>query len=159
MLNTDAANRHDVISHIQPFLLGLDAHTRYQVEVREAKQDRNQAQNRLMWRWNGEIASETGTTADWVHGECKLMMLLPMRLTWDETHARALFEQDVLSNCATYKVKVGAAYDLVRSSDLGVGRFAEYLTVVQRHYASQGIVLTSGDDVAALAIEGKRCKT
>ena len=125
-------------------------------ESNNTENTRSDAQNRLMWKWNGEIAQQTGNTSDWVHGESKMLLLNPELKVWGGKDAkRAEFFDEMCEQLTDYKYKVFAAYDNIRTKTLGVKKMAWYLTTFERHYAMQGLSLTRTDDYL-WAIEDRR---
>lgn len=68
-------------------------------------------------------------------------------LTWESTQKRALFVDDVLSHVPERSVKIGVAYDMIRSKDISVKQFAEWLNIVQAMYVEQGLILECRNDV------------
>lgn len=121
-----------------------------EVVIREHQENRRDAQNRLMWHWNREIAQQKKFSSKWAHGVSKLEMLLPLMFEWGaedpEIMGRAEFIREVMSHIPAYKVKVGVAFDMVRSRDLSVVRFAQYLTEKERHWTEDGVRLTTSED-------------
>lgn len=132
--------------------LKIQAEAQSILELSPQDETRRAKQNRLMWDWNGQLGKAMGVSPDYAHGLCKLEILLPYMLTEKNLHKRAAFVQEVLRHVILYKHKIMVAYDMVRSKDLSVKNFAAYLTAVDRHYASQGIVLISPDDLRAEAL-------
>jgi hypothetical protein len=109
-----------------------------------------------MWLWSGQIANETGSTPNYVHGMCKLDILLPMMLAGEALHTRAAFIETVLDHVPNRTHKIGVAFDMIRTRDLSVSQFAYYLTTLDRHYADQGIALLSPDDLRNQALYNSR---
>jgi len=130
-------------------LNGIECNGAWQVEISEFEQTRNDAQNRLMWHWAGEVSQHLGdTTPDFVHGSSKLKILQPMYLSWGgSAFKRGEFVQQVLDRISDYRIRVAVAYDMVRTRKLGVERFAEYLTAYEVCWADEGVRLTTGDDL------------
>lgn len=122
------------------------------VTVQMADESRRSQQNRLMWLWNGQIGQQMGVSPDYAHGLCKLDVLLPMALADESLHKRASFVHEVLSHVIKRSHKIAVAYDMLRSKDLSVKQFAAYLTAADRHFAAQGIVLVSPEDLRAEAL-------
>jgi hypothetical protein len=130
---------------------------KYEPDEYETEGDtRSKAQNRLMWKWNGETSEQTGNSADWVHGESKMLLLNPQLKVWGGKDAeRAEFFDAMCEQITDYKYKVFAAYGNIRTKTLGVKKMAWYLTTFERHYSMQGYHLTRTDDYL-WAIENKR---
>ena len=151
-LSTDTKNRAGVIEIVTQYMEDLPTGEAYDVTIELHDEGRNAAQNSLMWAWNAEAAQIQGTNANWQHGEWKLQILLPLLKGWKTTAARAQQIQDVIDDIDSYKLKVFAAFDMVRTKDLGKKRFAEALTAYQQFYAEQGIILRSRQDLIAEAL-------
>lgn len=127
-----------------------------EVSVGLAEEGRRSAQNRLNWLWCGQIAQSQGVSPDYAHGWCKLDVGLPMQLADEKLHKRAAFVAEVLAHVPERKHKIAVVYDMLRSSDLSVKQFADYLTAVDQHFAAQGIVLLSPDDLRVTALMERR---
>lgn len=151
-LSTNTENRVGVIEHITRYMEDLPVTEAYTVTIEAEEESRRKAQNDLMWAWNAEAAKAQGTNADYQHGEWKLSILLPMQKGWKRTARRAQRVQELLDDLPSYQLRVFAAYDMVRSKDLGVRHFAEALTAYQQFYAQQGIILMSRQDLIAEAL-------
>ena len=128
------------------------------VSVTLHDESRRGAQNRLAWLWNGQIGQAMGVSPDYAHGLCKLDVGLPLQLADEDLHKRAAFVAEVLSHVPKRNHKIAIAHDMLRSKDLTVRQFAVYLTAVDRHFAAQGIVLVSPDDLRATALYDARSK-
>lgn len=129
----------------------MDGETVFVIRACEKKETRRDAQNKLMWHWNREIKEQYKISSKRAHGESKLDVLLPLMFQWGADDpammARAEFIQAVMDHIPDRRVKVGVAFDMVRSKDLTVSQFAEYLTEKERHWAQQGVRLTTSDDL------------
>lgn len=146
-LNTNSVNRAGVIESCAEYMAELPLDHPYDVIIQDADESRRSAQLKLSWLWWGQIAKCEGTTPDYVHGRLKLDVLHPLMLTWESTQKRALFVDEVLSHVPERSVKIGVAYDMIRSKDLTVKQFAEWLSIVQAMYAEQGLILECRNDV------------
>jgi hypothetical protein len=51
---------------------------------------------------------------------------------------------------------MGAPFDFAVTSLMSVKQFTEYLDAMQRHFAEQGVILTSEDDLFLAAMGRKR---
>jgi len=130
-------------------ITGIAPEDDIQIRFEVFEEDRNEAQNKLMWHWNREVGEQTHNEPDWVHGESKKEILLPLMKSWGGRFLkRANFIDEVLRSCTSYKIKVGVSYDMVRTRPpaLGVRKMAIYLTEYRKHYQSGGIFLTNSDD-------------
>lgn len=57
------------------FVSSIKSHPLMQVEVKEYKPHRSQAQNRLMWMWYGIISKDVGLTTEELHEQMKARVL------------------------------------------------------------------------------------
>jgi len=124
----------------------LPADELWRICFKKGAETRRAVQNRLLWVWNGAAGKAHGYSPDYAHAVAKFDILLPMMLSWEETHERAAFVSDVLEHVPARKHRLGVAHDMLRSSDLSVGRFAEWLSEYQRAEAEHGVHLTSSED-------------
>ena len=110
--------------------------------------DRSEAQNRLMWHWNREAAAQLNLSADWVHGESKMSVLLPLMKAWGGKHLeRADHVSEILECLTSYKLKVSVSYDKLRTKKhLGVKHMTAYLNEYQRYYVDKGLHFTTSAD-------------
>lgn len=128
------------------------------VTVSVHEENRRSAQNRLNWLWCGQIGQSMGVSPDYAHGMSKLDILLPMSLADESLHKRAAFVKEILRHVRLRKHQIAVAHDMIRSRDLSVRQFAQYLTEFDQHYAAQGIVLVSPEDLRAQALYQQREK-
>lgn len=127
-------------------------HGEIQVTISLHEENRRTAQNRLMWLFNGQIGQAIGESPDYAHGMSKLDVLLPMGLADETLHKRSAFVQEVLGHVVKRSHKIAVSYDMIRTKDLSVKQFAAYLNTVDQHYAKQGIVLVSPEDLRSQAL-------
>lgn len=113
------------------------------MELREVSEKRRDVQNRLLWKWNGEIqawmAEHTGQIAsaeDWHDVMCR--QLRPV-------------------TGSTLSLPGGDAYtvDRWRSSKAGVKEMAAYLTDLDRYCSSLGLLLSHPDDMYREAVAAR----
>lgn len=118
-------------------------------DLRKANADeRSAAQRALNWVWNTQIAKATANKPEWIHGYYKYNYLHPMYKAWGgKMLERAEFVDRVFDQVATYEVKIGVAFDMVRTRNLSIKRMAEYLTRMQQEAAKDGIILESNSDL------------
>lgn len=117
-------------------------------ERKATAEERSDAQRALDWVWNRQIGKHVNNRPEWVHGESKLSILLPMYYTFgDARRKRAEHLNQIMSHLTEYKYKVSYAFDSVRTKTLPVKQMAEYLTEKQYQYAQKGIVLESNSDL------------
>ena len=105
---------------------------------------RNEAQNALCWVWNHEIAEQRGDeSAPGIPTEDKLDILLPMMFGWEGMRTEAGVIKDAVLSAATREHQLMIAERCIRSSELKVKPFCEYLDARQQVWAERGIVLTT----------------
>lgn len=141
---------------LQAVMYGMNAGGKMMFIEDEEELTRSDKQNNLLWHWNGEVAEQTNLDPKWVHGDSKLRILLPQMRVWgakdtrrgEKMRKRAEFLHEVMSFIPDYRIKVGTAYDMVRtkSPHLTVREFGEYLSLYERDYVSKGITLTTSMD-------------
>ena len=122
----------------------------WQVELMPLDKSQSGAQRRLLHRWNGVVAKDNGTSSNWVHGESKMLILLPLMRTWKARQVkRADHIYKILDHLPKHSLKVSVCFDQVRtrSPHLNCTQMCEYITEYQRYYSEQGIHLTTSDDL------------
>lgn len=123
------------------------------VIVREAKEVRTSAQNRLAHLWFGDIArAMVGMSEVEVKAECNLIYGRPI-LARDDTEWEAAFGYLFDSLNKRAKLKAIRILDIPFTRRMSVKQLTEYLDQMQRDYAEIGVVLTDPD---ARNFEGKR---
>ena len=127
--------------------------------ISEREEDRRDVQNRLLHRWCGQIDKSEGHERGYTFGRTKLDLLLPMKLADDNEHERAVYEKGLIDGGVAFmlardesgklnarELRIEAAKDVIRSRDIRVRLFAEWLTAIQQQAAEQGVVLLSSED-------------
>lgn len=132
--------------------LPLDDKT-WAITVEPYRVDRTAAQNRLSFRWYKEIEAQIpDSTAEEWRAYCKLTIGVPILRAENEKFRSSY---DSIIRPLTYEQKIElmtAPIDLPVTSLMKVEQFRDYLDRVQRHFAEQGVQLTSGDDEYQLAM-------
>ncbi len=96
------------------------------VEIRKAEENRSVAQNRLMWRWFGEFAEETGYTKHEAH----------------DVFCREILGVDVVRSLR------GELVERVKgTSGLTVAEMANFLDEVDMLSTEHGVLLTHPEDL------------
>lgn len=128
----------------------LDGRKRpFTVEITDGR-DRSAEQNRLVFKWYGEIAEQTGEDREDVRARCKLEIGVPIlraevepfRKTYDRL-IRPLAHADKL--------------DLIRDTDMpvtrlmNVGQMSRYMDLMFKRHSEFGIALTVPPDRFAFA--------
>lgn len=139
-----------------------------QIEVRKKRETRQQLQNRLAKRWNKQLADHQGMTLDEMWGALKWDHLLPLKLADESEYEDAVYEYSLVNGAvesilasgqlgdSDRELRIFAAERIVRSRNVGVQIFAQWLTHIQRAAAEQGCVLTSRQDELDYAIAEER---
>ena len=148
-LTTDVDNRNRVIENMATAAGDLSLKTEWDVFFVAADESRRTLQNKLMWRWHKQWDYFKHEKPGHAHGETKLDLLLPIKLGCDhpKTVKRAQFELAVLDHVPQREIKIGVAYDLIRSRDIPVKLFAEYLNAYKDMAGGQGCILRSRKDL------------
>lgn len=141
-LNTNPENRANVINYMTRTLAQLPIDESYSVSVSELKENRRLAQNRLMWVWNTEIGQEYGKPAEQAHNESKLEILHPLMLEIDRLRDVAIEHRDIIAALGRYEQRVLVAGCMIRTKDLYVREFRDYLERMQIVWAERGFVLS-----------------
>lgn len=123
----------------------LDGRKRpFTVDITDGR-DRSTEQNRLAFKWYGEIADQTGEDRDEVRARCKLEIGVPiMREASDKFRAT----YDRLIRPLDYDDKIA----LIRDTDMPVTRLmnvtqmSQYMDLVFKRHAEFGIELTIPTD-------------
>lgn len=157
-LNTDIKNRATVITNINRVIDDLPVDKEWSVSIEAANETRRSKQNRIHRRWCGEIELHVGQTPGYGHAHTKYHVLLPMKLSSDDKKIRERAEYecaylemienvpqeylpDYLAHLSPYERKLRSAYDHIRSKNITVKPFAEWLNEYKRQWAEQGLIL------------------
>lgn len=132
------------------------------VTVQQQKESRNESQNRLVWKWVNQLAKHEGYKPDKMFSILKMDLLLPIKLSHNETHDRGMYEQIVLDTCgetlklystqhkqeilSEYEYKLIVAYDIIRSRNVPVKIFSEWLDSIKERASEQGVYLKSFEE-------------
>jgi hypothetical protein len=150
-------NPTDRLSKINDAIAAIDKLSNkhaWQVEISK-RNTRLNICNRLMWAWHRQYAKFMGYSSEnYSHGEIKLDILLPVKLSSDEpaVRKRGEWEAFILSHVPDREHKVGAAFDQVRSNDLPPDTFSEFLTAYKQYGNEQGCILQSRKDLEDIAL-------
>ncbi len=144
-------------SAVVGFIHNLPMDKAWTVTVEPLKDDRSAAQNRLSFRWYKEIAQQLpDDTAEGWRAYCKLTIGVPILRAGNPAFSA---DYDATLKPLTYGQKIRlmqAPIDVAVTSLMKVDQFRDYLDRVQRHFAEQGVQLTSGDDEYQLAMGRKK---
>lgn len=115
---------------------------------------RSDAQNRLIQRWNGEIAEQRGdVTFEEVRAENKLRFGVPI-LRRDDPDFRETYDATFRPLPYEAKLKLFVALDPAVTRRMTTKQLSEYCDTLQRDYLEQGFSLTDpealkwGDDAS-----------
>lgn len=123
----------------------LDGRKRpFTVEISEGR-DRSTEQNRLAFKWYGEISDQTGEDREDVRARCKLEIGVPILREGQE---RFRDTYDRLIRPLSYPEKLALIRDieLPVTSLMNVEQMSRYLDIVFRRHAEIGVVLTIPPD-------------
>jgi len=148
-LNKTTNARVTDIKRVATAISDLSLEKSWTVTITSADETRRAKQNSLLHRWNKSWSDHNNERTGWAHGQAKYDWLLPLKLASEsvKTRKRAEFEASVLAHIPLREHKIGAAYDLVRSRDIPVKLFAEWLTQYKNIAAAEGCLLTSNEDM------------
>jgi len=145
------------IGAIVAFMQNLDMEKAWAVTIEPHKDDRSTAQNRLSFRWYKEIAQQLpDDTAEGWRAYCKLTIGVPILRAENPDFSA---DYDATLKPLTYGQKIRlmqAPINLAVTSLMKVDQFRDYLDRVQRHFAEQGVQLSSGDDEYQFAMGRKK---
>lgn len=113
------------------------------VHARWKDDKRSLRANALLHQWFGQIATQTGSDAKSIKGECHHEWALDIRLrdekfawVWERTGALLSYEKQ----CSLL-----ASETLGISSRMTTKELSEYMDQIERHYRTQGVQLTEGN--------------
>lgn len=142
-LSTDPRNRTSVLESLASRLKELPLETAYTVNVDALQESRRVHQNALMWVWNAEGAQFYGEDNVYMHGLNKLKCLYPLMLSWDKHREAAMRFRDIVRFVTEPEAAYWLADQTLRTKNLTVKQFAEYLSAVQLYWGQQGLNLTT----------------
>ena len=107
--------------------------------------DRSKKQNRLMWKWAGEVAQQRGEEAYQIHAEDKLDRGIPIRC--EEDTFREDYEAMIAPLPREMQLKLmSPPMDFPVTRAMNVGQMTRFLNAVYLHWKAQGYELTIPDD-------------
>lgn len=124
------------------------------ITISPKEQTRSDAQNSLLWHWNGEVKEQTGAKqVGTIHAKTKLLELLPLYLSWGgKYYFQGSIAQDAIDRCQNTQnhdkedIQAYIADRMLRTKGLGVKRFSEYLNAYEARWSGQ-VRLTTSDDL------------
>lgn len=125
-----------------------DASLPCRVEIHEGE-DRSTEQNRLAFKWYGEIARQRHMTPDEAHRRCKLRYGVPI-LCRDSEAFCGVYER-VLAPLSD-EAKLDAMHIVEVSRLFSVAQMLEYLDTIYREQSMGGIRLTDPGEPAAVRV-------
>ena len=138
--------------------VALDAKKEYQICITAYDKSLHARQRALCNIWYGNISKEIGEPIGHVEAYCKYHFGLKLRCKQDIESAKEFSGEDVPLECIirsmldnkTYEDKLSVIcnypewFPILRAKGgLNVEYQAEYLRDIQRHFAEQGVILTS----------------
>jgi len=108
---------------------------------------RSDAQNRLIQRWNGEIAEQRGDMSfEEVRAENKLRFGVPI-LRRDDPAFMATYDATFRPLPYEAKMKLFVALDPAITRNMTTKQLSEYCDTLQRHHLGMGFRLTDPEDL------------
>lgn len=108
---------------------------------------RSDAQNRLIQRWNGEIAEQRGDMSfEEARAENKLRFGVPI-LRRDDPAFMATYDATFRPLPYEAKMKLFVALDPAITRNMTTKQLSEYCDTLQRHYLGMGFRLTDPEDL------------
>lgn len=141
-MSTRAIKNADDLALLKIYLEGRKRP--FTVDITDGR-DRSAEQNRLAFKWYGEISDQTGEDREDVRARCKLEIGVPiMREASDKFRAT----YDRLIRPLPYEDKLAAIRDMdvPVTRLMNVGQMSEFMYIVFRRHADVGIVLTVPPD-------------
>lgn len=126
----------------------------FTVDITEGR-DRSTEQNNLSHKWYGEIAEHTGEDREEVRARCKLEHGIPI-LRRDKEKFREVYNRTLLHLTYAEKLAFVRYTEMAVTSMMNVGQMTEYLDLVFRVHAEQGIALTIPPDKYAFDPERRK---
>ncbi len=141
-------------AEIQPCLAWikelLTLHGALEVTVSTEGQGRSVKQNRLLWMWNGELASHLGLFKDEVHDMLKRRFAVPIFTRDNESYAAMVLavkevrKQGMTGHAEALAKEISR---LTSTTDFKVDQMREYLTDIEHYAAEVGARLTFPEDL------------
>lgn len=129
---------------------GLPMDEVHEVVIRPWKQDRSEAQNRLLWVFLTTIGNELGETKDAMHERYKERFLVPI-FERDDAEYAAMIEAVRQVHRAGMKAEAKAMkkqiISLTSTTRANVAQMAEYLNDIERDAESMAIRLQHPEDI------------
>lgn len=108
---------------------------------------RSKRQNRLAWKWYGEIERHLGDTPfETVRATCKLECGVPIKRR-DDPEWREWYDSAFRPLPYHSKLEFFERLDVPMTRDFSVRQMTEFLEAVQRKFAPAGVALTIPDQV------------
>ncbi len=115
---------------------------------------RSTAQNRLCFKWYGEIAQQRGdVTAGEVRAECKLSLGIPILRAENEAFREVYDRHGKPLPFDTKLACMAEPMDMAVTSVMTTKQLTAYLDAIHRHYSMQGLELTDPGDLIAASLE------
>lgn len=139
---TRAVKNEDDLALLMVYLKGRKRP--FTVDITEGR-DRSGEQNRLAFKWYGEISDQTGEDREDVRARCKLEIGVPILR---EAHDKFKATYDRLIRPLPYPEKLSLIRDteLPVTSLMNVEQMSRYMDIVFRRHAEIGVVLTIPPD-------------
>lgn len=126
----------------------------FTVEITEGR-DRSTEQNRLAFKWYGEISEQTGEDREDVRARCKLEIGVPI-LREAQEKFRATYDRLIRPLPYPEKLALIRDTELPVTSLMNVEQMSRYLDIAFRRHAEIGVVLTVPPDRYAFNPDSNR---
>jgi hypothetical protein len=123
----------------------------FTVEITEGR-DRSTEQNRLAFKWYGEISDQTGEDREDVRARCKLEIGVPI-LRNEQERFRATYDRLIRPFSYAEKLELIRDTELPVTSLMNVEQMSRFMDLVFRRHAEIGVVLTIPPDRYAYSPE------
>ena len=141
-------------AEIQPCLAWMKElftlHGSLEVSVSTEGQSRSVKQNRLLWMWNGELASHLGLFKDEVHEILKRRFAVPIFTRDDPDYAAMVSAVKAVRKQGMTKHAEALAKEISRLTstvDFKMPQMSEYLHDIEHYAAEGGAALTFPEDL------------
>lgn len=142
-------NKHDLIRATRT-LEELPFDPVHSVTIKEHKETRSAAQNRLLWSWNTQYANHLGEDKETIHNRMKEKHAIPIFIRDSEEYAAMV---EAVKNVRRQGMSTDAdqlrkwIVEHTSTTDFDTKQMAEYLTEVERDAAEKGCPLSHPEDL------------
>lgn len=151
-------NNHKAISAIK-LLEELPVDGSHEVIIQEYSENRSAKQNRLYFKWCGEIANHMGITKDDAHHMFKERYAVPIFIRDDEGYAtmvqavKSVRRQGMNQEANNMKQKI---VELTSTTDFSIKQMAEYMHDIEVYATEIGAEISFPEDLYQESLGRKR---